>query len=35
MAHNTESLYVENGADMPKPPYIGKAYTRPNADDLA
>ena len=24
-----------DGADMPRPPYIGKACTRPNLEDLS
>ena len=24
-----------DGADMPRPPYIGKAFTRPNLEDLS
>ena len=32
MSANRESV---DGAEMPRPPYIGKAFTRPNIEDLS
>ena len=31
----SESRSCRDGADMPRPPYIGKACTRPNLEDLS